>query len=201
MAGRYLAAVREVQPEGPYRLGGWSMGGAVAYEMARQLAAGGEQVELLALIDAAARDAEGPPLSDLELLHLFAGDLAHLSGATATADRLAGATVEEALADLGARAEAAGALPPGLGTEALSDLFALFRVNFRAGAAYRPTPSPIQVKLFRAAGRADGDPALGWKEVAAGGVEVRAIPGDHYSILRGEGAAVLAEELRIALGA
>ncbi|MCP4562897.1 MAG: non-ribosomal peptide synthetase, partial [Bosea sp.] len=39
MARHYAAAVREVQPQGPYRLGGWSMGGVVAFEMARQLEA------------------------------------------------------------------------------------------------------------------------------------------------------------------
>ncbi|MCP4659450.1 MAG: non-ribosomal peptide synthetase, partial [bacterium] len=51
MAELYLEAVRAVEPAGPYRLGGWSMGGVVAFEMARQLAAEGEEIELLALID------------------------------------------------------------------------------------------------------------------------------------------------------
>ncbi|HEX3528888.1 MAG TPA: amino acid adenylation domain-containing protein, partial [Thermoanaerobaculia bacterium] len=51
MAARYLAEVRCVQPQGPYRLGGWSMGGLVAFAMARQLAAEGQAPELLALID------------------------------------------------------------------------------------------------------------------------------------------------------
>ncbi len=66
MASLYVAAVRAVQPEGPYLLGGWSMGGVIAFEMARQLQQRGEQVELLALIDSyAPRDerdpGEGPP--------------------------------------------------------------------------------------------------------------------------------------------
>ncbi|KAG4067509.1 hypothetical protein HA402_011271 [Bradysia odoriphaga] len=39
MASEYLAAIRRVQPEGPYYLGGWSLGGFVAFEMARQLIA------------------------------------------------------------------------------------------------------------------------------------------------------------------
>jgi amino acid adenylation domain-containing protein len=51
MAARYLTAVRGAQPAGPYLLGGWSMGGLVALDMARQLAAQGEEVALLALID------------------------------------------------------------------------------------------------------------------------------------------------------
>ncbi|HEV2734381.1 MAG TPA: amino acid adenylation domain-containing protein, partial [Longimicrobiaceae bacterium] len=52
MARDYLAALREARPAGPYRLGGWSMGGVVAYEMARRLEAAGERVERLVLVDA-----------------------------------------------------------------------------------------------------------------------------------------------------
>ena len=49
------------QPEGPYQLGGWSMGGVVAFEMAQQLHAQGQQIGLLALLDARipAADEEG----------------------------------------------------------------------------------------------------------------------------------------------
>ncbi|MGH9363230.1 MAG: thioesterase domain-containing protein, partial [Thermoanaerobaculia bacterium] len=52
MATGYLQAVREVQPEGPYLLGGWSMGGILAFEMARQLRARDEEAALVAIIDA-----------------------------------------------------------------------------------------------------------------------------------------------------
>jgi amino acid adenylation domain-containing protein len=48
----YLAAIRTQQPHGPYRLGGMSFGGIVAYEVAQQLRAEGEEVELLAMFDA-----------------------------------------------------------------------------------------------------------------------------------------------------
>ena len=51
MASCYVAAVREVQPEGPYHLGGQSAGAIIAFEMARQLVEQGEEVGLLALID------------------------------------------------------------------------------------------------------------------------------------------------------
>jgi thioesterase domain-containing protein/acyl carrier protein len=52
MATQYVESLREVQPEGPYNLGGWSMGGIVAFEMALQLKARGHQVATLAIIDA-----------------------------------------------------------------------------------------------------------------------------------------------------
>ncbi|WP_434348622.1 amino acid adenylation domain-containing protein [Myxococcus virescens] len=55
-AALYVAALRQVQPRGPYRIAGWSYGGLVVCEMARQLEALGEQVALLGLIDGAALD-------------------------------------------------------------------------------------------------------------------------------------------------
>ncbi len=51
MAARYLAELRRRQPSGPYLLGGASMGGMVAFEMARRLRATAEEVVLLAMLD------------------------------------------------------------------------------------------------------------------------------------------------------
>jgi amino acid adenylation domain-containing protein len=56
MAALYVQAIRQLRPSGPYRLGGWSMGGLVAFEMARQLRACGAPVDYLALIDTPAPD-------------------------------------------------------------------------------------------------------------------------------------------------
>lgn len=51
MATRYLPEIRKVQLHGPYFLGGYCMGGAVAYELACQLSSEGEKVALLTLFD------------------------------------------------------------------------------------------------------------------------------------------------------
>lgn len=51
MASLYVKEIREVQPTGPYLLGGFCMGGALALEMAQQLQAQGETVALVALLD------------------------------------------------------------------------------------------------------------------------------------------------------
>ncbi|HLX58769.1 MAG TPA: thioesterase domain-containing protein, partial [Ktedonobacteraceae bacterium] len=51
MATAHIKSLRAVQPEGPYLLGGWCNGGLVAYEMARQLHAAGQMVDLLVLMD------------------------------------------------------------------------------------------------------------------------------------------------------
>lgn len=53
-AARYVAEIRKVQPAGPYRVGGWSFGGILAFEIARQL--GAENVELVAMIDSGLPD-------------------------------------------------------------------------------------------------------------------------------------------------
>lgn len=52
IAADYLTQMRRIQPEGPYRLLGWSLGGLVAHEAAAQLQQAGEQVEFLVLLDA-----------------------------------------------------------------------------------------------------------------------------------------------------
>ncbi len=53
MARDYVEAVQRVQPHGPYFLGGYCMGGTVAYEMAQQLSAKGETVGMVAMFDTA----------------------------------------------------------------------------------------------------------------------------------------------------
>ena len=47
----YVAQVQSVQPNGPYLLGGWSLGGIVAFEMAQQLQRQGQTVALLAMLE------------------------------------------------------------------------------------------------------------------------------------------------------
>jgi amino acid adenylation domain-containing protein len=61
MAATYLESVLAVQPEGPYLLGGWSIGGAIAWEMAQRLRREGRKVELLLLLDSLAPGRLGHP--------------------------------------------------------------------------------------------------------------------------------------------
>ena len=51
MAALYVREIRRVQPDGPYFIGGYCLGGTIAYEMAQQLREQGEQVALLAMFD------------------------------------------------------------------------------------------------------------------------------------------------------
>ncbi|MGA4844593.1 amino acid adenylation domain-containing protein [Streptomyces sp. G45] len=70
MVEDYLAQIRSVQPHGPYRLAGWSFGGLSAHALAVRLRAEGEDVELLALLDAypPGEDAENLEVVDHEIV-------------------------------------------------------------------------------------------------------------------------------------
>ncbi|MCP4660258.1 MAG: non-ribosomal peptide synthetase, partial [bacterium] len=193
MAEHYVEAVREVQPEGPYRLGGWSMGGTVAFEMARRLAEQDQRVEQLVLIDSRAPAADRGKTSDTgdaALAIVFARDLAGIFGVSlpvASADVEALDTAEEVLHLLHEKMQAAGLVPPGLELPEIVRLFAMFRINVRAMERYSASACSGRLVLFKAGERFSPKaeaPDLGWGELAAGGLEIHEVEGDHYSILR-----------------
>ena len=80
MAARYIEELRGVQSEGPYMLGGWSLGGVIAFEMAQQLRGQGFEVSLLALFDSYVPATPGPPteIDDDALLVQFTSDISGL---------------------------------------------------------------------------------------------------------------------------
>ena len=81
LAAHYVEAIRRIQPEGPYYLGGWCVGGIIAYEMACQLQMCGQEVAFLALLDSAPPTAEHPAdENDAALFLQFAWDLGRLLG-------------------------------------------------------------------------------------------------------------------------
>jgi thioesterase domain-containing protein len=51
MASHYISEIKTINPEGPYALGGFSFGGIIAFEMAKQLKAEGKKVKIVALFD------------------------------------------------------------------------------------------------------------------------------------------------------
>jgi thioesterase domain-containing protein len=163
-----VAAMRTLQPSGPYHLAGWSMGGVLAYEMARQLRQVGETVGLLALLDS------------------------YTPAALAQLDAGAGGGVTDVVAfahDLGELSAMGGAVDAS--QEAL--LYAIFQANLRALQTYAPEPYDGPVHLLRCQLAAvDAAPADAtsmaqrndWAELVRGGLTVVEVPGDHYSILR-----------------
>ncbi len=79
MAQAYIAAMKTVQPAGPYQLAGWSMGGRIGHEMAHQLSVLGDEVRFLALFDTKTTfpfDRENIDLTSEQFLNKFLRQLA-----------------------------------------------------------------------------------------------------------------------------
>ena len=191
LARRYVESMREVQPEGPYVLGGWSLGGVVAFEMARELERQGQRVALLALLDSFAPDESGSGREPEEavLLSRMAMDLARMAGAESALrpEDLAGLSDEAQLATVVRHAREAGWLPPEVEVSILRALRDVMRANLRALATYRPGPLGCPVLLLRAkdAQRTFAvDPSHGWARWLSSNLTVEGVPGDHYSALR-----------------
>ncbi|WP_158719012.1 non-ribosomal peptide synthetase, partial [Streptomyces globisporus] len=203
MAAHYVTAVREALPDGPYRLGGWSMGGVIALEMAAQLTAAGAEVELLAVIDLMVEPgpAEGAPVSDETLLSWFARDLAGLAGVDwkLPPEAFDGRPPVQVLH---AEARAAGALSEDIDLDTLSGIVDRFRSNYRALLRHTPSAFGGRVVSLRAAdGGATVETASRWMRYFPGDATLVDVPGDHYTVMRGERLRVLAGELRRALDA
>jgi thioesterase domain-containing protein len=200
LAARYLAAVRDHQPEGPYRLAGWSMGGVAAYEMARQLVEQGETVEALALIDTLAPAllaGEADP-GGTGMVALFAASLAWAHGLDVPSVDFTGLDEDGALALVMSLGREAGLLPPSVELAELRRLFDRFRANHYALYTYEPDPYPGDLILLRALqrmGEEEEDPQRGWGGLVQGELRIWDLPGNHYTLLREEVGA-LAEKLR-----
>jgi amino acid adenylation domain-containing protein len=192
MADLYMDSVRAHRPRGPYRLAGWSFGGLVAFEMARRLREAGEAASL-ALVDT------WPPGSlgmleeeedgDAAILRLMARALGDLSGTTfeVEGERLRALGDREAqLAFVVAEAHRAGALPPDVGVPRLRPLFAVVSANVEARRRYSPRPLPGSMLLIRPREHVlppPEDPTLGWSRLVEEAVDVRNVPGDHYTMM------------------
>jgi thioesterase domain-containing protein len=193
MARRYLSLLREVQPSGPYLLGGWSAGGVVAFEMALQLQDAGERTALLALVDSQAPSGEPAPRPDeLSLLGAFGLGLG-LPWQHMTLD-------PERLGQLHGRALLAYALDQAPGATSL-DLdeaereLAVFKRQIETLHQYRPRRYAGPAALFTATevlGEAAAGGDLGWSKWISGPLAVYQAPGDHFTLLRAPHAAVLA---------
>lgn len=184
MAEAYIRAMRSVQPSGPYSLGGWSLGGNLAFEMARQLTEQGELVSLLALFDAGAGAPDRlPEETDFlrVLVELFPGE------EQLSLEELRRKPTAEQLAYFVERAQRAQLVSLQDAQRRAQQVFEVFQANLRAMLEYQPRPYAGKVTLLRAADRPGSlqvDADLGWGRFAQGGVDVHVVPGDHMQMVR-----------------
>ena len=203
MAATYIKAIQTVQPVGPYQLGGWSFGGIVAFEMALQLQAQGHEISLLALIDSFNPTVLDQPKSDEGMLVISFAK--HLSGLfdkelPVSAEEMRQLGLDEKLNYILKEAKILQILPSEIGLEQVRQMFAVFQANVRAFRSYVPQPYSGQLTLFCAEEKSERlaeQQIQAWSSLAAGGINIHKLPGDHFSIIRSE---ALAKELGIYLG-
>jgi amino acid adenylation domain-containing protein len=194
IAALFVAGMRTVQKEGPYRIGGWSFGATVAWEMAAQLAAQGQAVALLALIDGGALATARRRLLPLELAHaaaMAARFMAQVEWPRTYAGwrefaQFVGIGLPESWAwmgRLGWRARLRVSL--GIVRDSVRSL-RVFVANTLAELRYRPRVYTLGCVLLRAGGWRPGtaDPLVdGVRRLANGAADVVAVEGTHMSLI------------------
>ncbi len=196
MASHYAELLRTVQPQKPCLLGGWSMGGVIAFEMARQLYAQGQQVAALILIDSHAPT--GQPASKADDVDLLI-NLVMEEGLHVDPDYLRQLDEDEQLAYVLKEAKRANALPPDVTVAQMHNLFQVLKSNMQALRQYAARPYPGAITLCKASKQWDERKDLGWEGLAGGGLVTYEIPGDHYTIMREPGVTLLAEQIKVLL--
>ncbi|KOX07140.1 hypothetical protein ADK66_20565 [Micromonospora sp. NRRL B-16802] len=184
LAGHYLSALRETQPTGPYLLMGWSMGGLVAYELARRLTAAGEQVAMLAMVETYPGEVLPDDVSGEAARHL-AGELGRLP---LNLDEL-GVLLpgDEATEQVLATASTAGLVSSDREHADLERRVRLNHLHVRAAAGYRPGPYAGPVTLVQASHTTPElrrDALAVWRRICTGPVVVHELPGEHFTLLR-----------------
>ncbi|ACK65882.1 amino acid adenylation domain protein [Rippkaea orientalis PCC 8801] len=199
LAAAYVQELQTFQPEGPYRLGGWSFGGLVVFEMACQLAAKGEEIALLALFSSYIGEFRvewpAPRFHDFltGVFYEYGLDLGQID-----VDHLSRVQFLE-LAFV--QAKQSGVISPDL---AFSDFYRVIRQNWRVyrrnvqlGRGYIPQTQLKHLVLFEAEDRSlDGHgPFENWERFATK-VSYHEVPGNHFTMLREPNVSYLAASLK-----
>ena len=211
IAAYHVATIREIQPQGPYYLGGWSAAGLVAYEAAQQLHSQGQEVALLVLFDVSNTAALRPSSKWHSLREQFYfltwkakydfKSLRRLKRRDRwpyfrdlfVQFRLDLSHMLWVLADrIQRRASRRLAVAPREPNKAM----------FVAANDYRPRPYSGNVLLFRCGDQSTRpyyDPKLGWGDLLGGEFEICEMPGDHKDMFLEPNVGRLANELDRAL--
>lgn len=190
MAREYVAAIQLAFPHGPYALGGWSVGGVLAYEMAQQLRQAGQRVSLLALLDSGV-------LYAWALLSAL-----YPKGETGLFEMLRLPSAQQ-LAEFRRRCAPARLIPEHADDLLAGRILRLFAANIRAVIQYQARPYPGPVTLFRAREalvKERSNPYREWTRLCEQ-VVLHEVPGNHLTMIHEPHVSGLAECLRQCLAA
>ena len=196
MASHYVKCIRAMQKNGPYLVGGWSMGGLVAFEMAYQLEAAGQEVLPLILIDAAL-PYDGRDLADLsssQILISFARDLWGRKGegmlldVDALADESNMARQLERLLEMGI---AAGVLRQATDLHVLKRMLQVCECNYFAMRDYTPRGKfggdAIVILAASRSAKDNEGMVKQWSRLVSGKISAQTAAGDHFGVMRAPG--------------
>ena len=201
MASHYIADIRKVQAHGPYRLLGYSFGGTVVLEMAHQLRATGEVVEMLGMIDAKSRDydEEMSRLNTVQTrihkrMNRFKGNTGRLQWEARVKyvwEKVTTRTIR--FACMAAASMKIKRVP--------AFMRSAYDINYVAALNYKVRAYDGKLILFRASeqDQMNGPYDLGWGSIFQQGVKIHDLPGDHERIFLEPNIERLAESLREAL--
>ena len=193
MATSYISAIREIQPFGPYLLGGHSLGGLIAFEMAAQLETGGEQIAHLLIMDT------HPPLATDEITNSLEDDAGILCFIVEQIGLHFQKTINiayEELATLDQESQFEYVLqtlqhyeviPPDSGRNLIAGLINVYKANLQASLIYQPEPVKSPITVFKTASLAEqfpNDPTLGWRKLTCEKVRVCCVTGEHQTMLK-----------------
>lgn len=193
MATYYLHFIRAAKCSGPFRLLGYSFGGLVAYELARQLESAGEEVAWVALLDTphpALTADQAAATDDADFLVSLFPELGF------NADQLRSLPKSQQLKNVFAKAKEAGHVPRAMDDEAVERYFDVCRSNL--AMSYTPEPIRAPVRLIRARQeslRVTNDDYLGWRQVPSITLTLDWVNGRHENMLELPHAASIAELL------
>ncbi|AUY52511.1 hypothetical protein C2142_30385 [Streptomyces sp. CB01881] len=188
MAAAYVQDIIRVQPEGPYHLCGYSLGGMIAYEMARQLTALGREVARLVLLDSAPHlEAGFPSLAELESMDDVTFLITEFAEAVpVTEEALRPLAPEQRIKHVLDLAVAAGFHMEHMDLRTMTRYTDIARAHTRAALAYRPGPYTGSALLVRCADptdSAEADPSWGWQALVGDGLTIREVTGNHRTIV------------------
>jgi amino acid adenylation domain-containing protein len=189
IAANYIAEIVAKNPDGPYALAGYSLGGIIAYEMAKQLMAAGKEVKMLAMFDTYAEQSTIHQSSFIKAINKTALLLKQIGYSMVLLADDPKRTIEyKSLIIKRKIIKLFWKLSPGK-EEKKEGFFAydneIDEASEKALRNYILTPLSIAIELFRAKKRTFYMPDfdfLGWQPFALKGVHVHEIPGEHNTI-------------------